>query len=69
MTNTPRQMLILQALGLPVPQYAHVALLLGMDGAPLSKRHGDTEPARFARARLFARAPFAIISCASVTLA
>ena len=41
LTNTPRQMLILQALGLPVPQYAHVALLLGMDGAPLSKRHGD----------------------------
>jgi glutamyl-tRNA synthetase len=40
MTNTPRQLLILQALGLPVPQYAHVALLLGMDGAPLSKRHG-----------------------------
>ncbi len=40
MTNTPRQLLILQALGLPTPQYAHVALLLGMDGAPLSKRHG-----------------------------
>lgn len=42
MTNTPRQILILQALALPIPQYAHVALLLGMDGAPLSKRHGDT---------------------------
>lgn len=42
MTNTPRQILILQALGLHIPQYAHVALLLGMDGAPLSKRHGDT---------------------------
>jgi glutamyl-tRNA synthetase len=41
LTNTPRQMLILQALGLRIPQYAHVALLLGMDGAPLSKRHGD----------------------------
>lgn len=40
MTNTPRQLLILQALGLPIPRYAHVALLLGMDGAPLSKRHG-----------------------------
>ncbi|MFO7304839.1 MAG: glutamate--tRNA ligase [Gammaproteobacteria bacterium] len=40
MTNTPRQMLILEALGLPVPRYGHVALLLGMDGAPLSKRHG-----------------------------
>ena len=42
MTNTPRQLLILQALKLPAPRYAHVALLLGMDGAPLSKRHGDT---------------------------
>jgi glutamyl-tRNA synthetase len=40
MTNTPRQILILEALGLPVPRYGHVALLLGMDGAPLSKRHG-----------------------------
>jgi glutamyl-tRNA synthetase len=40
MTNTPRQILILQAVGLPIPRYAHVALLLGMDGAPLSKRHG-----------------------------
>jgi len=40
MTNTPRQILLLQALGLPIPRYGHVALLLGMDGAPLSKRHG-----------------------------
>jgi glutamyl-tRNA synthetase len=39
-TNTPRQILLLKALGLPIPRYAHVALLLGMDGAPLSKRHG-----------------------------
>ncbi|MGH8175969.1 MAG: glutamate--tRNA ligase [Steroidobacter sp.] len=40
MTNTPRQLLILQALQLAIPQYAHVALLMGMDGVPLSKRHG-----------------------------
>jgi glutamyl-tRNA synthetase len=40
MTNTPRQILILNALQLSVPRYAHVALLMGMDGAPLSKRHG-----------------------------
>ena len=40
MTNTPRQILILNALQLTVPRYAHVALLMGMDGAPLSKRHG-----------------------------
>jgi glutamyl-tRNA synthetase len=42
MTNTPRQIMILQSLGLPIPRYAHVALLLGMDGVPLSKRHGAT---------------------------
>ncbi len=41
LTNTPRQMLILQALELPVPAYAHIALVVGADGAPLSKRHGS----------------------------
>jgi nondiscriminating glutamyl-tRNA synthetase len=41
LTNTPRQILLLQALGLPVPQYAHIALVVGADGAPLSKRTGS----------------------------
>lgn len=41
LTNTPRQILLLQALGLPVPQYAHIALVVGADGSPLSKRHGS----------------------------
>ncbi len=40
LSNTPRQILILQALQLPVPAYAHLPLLLGGDGQPLSKRHG-----------------------------
>lgn len=40
LTNTPRQILLLQALDLPVPEYAHIALVLGSDGAPLSKRTG-----------------------------
>jgi glutamyl-tRNA synthetase len=40
LTNTPRQLLILAALGLPAPAYGHVALIVGTDGAPLSKRHG-----------------------------
>lgn len=39
-TNTPRQILILEALGLPAPKYGHIALIVGADGAPLSKRHG-----------------------------
>jgi Glutamyl- and glutaminyl-tRNA synthetases len=40
LSNTPRQVLILQALDLPIPEYAHLPLLLGSDGQPLSKRHG-----------------------------
>jgi glutamyl-tRNA synthetase len=38
--NTPRQILIYQALGEPVPQYAHVPMILGQDRTRLSKRHG-----------------------------
>ncbi|WP_018954198.1 glutamate--tRNA ligase [Thioalkalivibrio sulfidiphilus] len=40
LANTPRQMLILEALGLPVPSYGHISLILGEDGGPLSKRLG-----------------------------
>ncbi len=38
--NTPRQINILKALGATPPQYAHVSMILGADGAKLSKRHG-----------------------------
>ena len=38
--NTPRQINILKALGATPPQYAHVSMILGSDGAKLSKRHG-----------------------------
>ncbi|QPG04731.1 glutamate--tRNA ligase [Salinimonas marina] len=38
--NTPRQINILEALGAPVPYYAHVSMILGDDGKKLSKRHG-----------------------------
>ncbi len=38
--NTPRQINILKALGATVPQYAHLSMILGDDGAKLSKRHG-----------------------------
>ncbi len=38
--NTPRQINILNALGAPVPTYAHVSMILGDDGKKLSKRHG-----------------------------
>ena len=38
--NTPRQINILKALAAPVPEYAHVPMILGDDGKRLSKRHG-----------------------------
>jgi glutamyl-tRNA synthetase len=38
--STPRQVLLARLLGLPVPAYAHVPLVLGPDGARLAKRHG-----------------------------
>jgi glutamyl-tRNA synthetase len=38
--NTPRQINLLRALGAPVPQYAHLSMILGDDGQKLSKRHG-----------------------------
>ena len=40
LSNTPRQILILQALGEEPPAYAHLPLLHGPDGKKLSKRHG-----------------------------
>jgi glutamyl-tRNA synthetase len=40
LANTPRQILLLESLGLRVPRYGHLPLLLGADGTPLSKREG-----------------------------
>jgi glutamyl-tRNA synthetase len=40
--NTPRQILLYQALGFAVPKFAHVPMILGADKARLSKRHGAT---------------------------
>src|SRR6266702_4246879 len=39
-SNTPKQINILRALGAELPEYAHVPMLNGGDGRPLSKRHG-----------------------------
>jgi glutamyl-tRNA synthetase len=39
--STPRQIWLARALGLVVPSYAHVPLVLGRDGRRLAKRHGD----------------------------
>jgi glutamyl-tRNA synthetase len=47
LTNTPRQLMVLDALAMRRPGYGHVGLLVGSDGAPLSKRHGSTSAHEF----------------------
>ncbi len=42
LSNTPRQILIYEALGFDVPTFAHLPMILGPDGKKLSKRHGAT---------------------------
>jgi len=46
-SNTPRQIRILEALGAPLPQYGHLANILGPDGRKLSKRHGANSVEEF----------------------
>lgn len=42
LSNTPRQILIYEALGFELPEFAHVSLILGSDRTKMSKRHGST---------------------------
>lgn len=42
LSNTPRQVIVYEALGAPVPTFAHISMILGADGKKLSKRHGAT---------------------------
>ncbi len=42
LNNTPRQILIYEALGYPIPEFGHVPMILGADKTRLSKRHGAT---------------------------
>lgn len=42
-SNTPKQILLYRALGFDVPEFGHAPLIVGMDGARLSKRHGATQ--------------------------
>lgn len=42
LSNTPRQILVFEALGYPIPTFAHLSMILGPDGKKLSKRHGAT---------------------------
>lgn len=47
LSNTPKQVALYEALGWPVPEFAHLSTILGSDGKRLSKRHGATSIANF----------------------
>jgi glutamyl-tRNA synthetase len=57
-SNTPKQIRILEALGAPVPAYAHLGSILGPDGRKLSKRHGAVSVAEFRHEGYYAPALF-----------
>ncbi|MDS1030394.1 glutamate--tRNA ligase [Bacillota bacterium LX-D] len=50
LSNTPRQVLIYNALGLKQPQFAHISLILGKDRSKMSKRHGSTSVVNYQEA-------------------
>jgi glutamyl-tRNA synthetase len=56
LSNTPKQILCYQALGYPVPVFAHVSMILGTDRSRLSKRHGATSVQAFRDAGILADA-------------
>jgi len=55
-SNTPKQIRVLEALGAPVPGYAHVGNIFGPDGKKLSKRHGAVSVEEFRRDGYYAPA-------------
>lgn len=42
LSNTPKQIMVYEAMGYPLPSFAHLSMILGADGKRLSKRHGAT---------------------------
>lgn len=49
LSNTPKQILFYEALGLEAPKFGHMPLIMGQDGAKLSKRHGGTAVEEYKR--------------------
>lgn len=58
-SNTPRQILLYQAMGFELPRFGHLPMILGPDGSRLSKRHGATSVEEF---RLRGYLPDALIN-------
>jgi len=50
LSSTPRQILLYRALGRDLPKFAHVPLVVGLDGRRLAKRHGESRIAQFREA-------------------
>jgi len=46
-SNTPKQIMLYEALGFPLPAFAHIPMITGRDGVRLSKRHGHTSVEEF----------------------
>lgn len=61
-SNTPKQILLYQAVGADVPRFAHVPLILGADKKRLSKRHGATSVTEYARQGYLPEAMFNFLS-------
>ena len=56
LSNTPRQIILQEALGFPTPQYAHMPLILAPDRSKLSKRHGAVSLAEYKKQGYLAEA-------------
>jgi glutamyl-tRNA synthetase len=56
LSNTPKQVLIYQALGVEPPEFAHVPMILGSDGKRLSKRHGAASVEQYREAGILPEA-------------
>jgi glutamyl-tRNA synthetase len=56
LSNTPKQILVYEALKAPVPRFAHLSMILGSDGKRLSKRHGATSVEAYRDAGYFPEA-------------
>ena len=57
-SSAPRHLLIYQALGWSPPRFVHLPMIMGADGAKLSKRHGDTSVLQFREAGFLSEAMF-----------
>jgi glutamyl-tRNA synthetase len=58
LSNTPRQILLYRALSMPLPNFAHLSMVMGKDNARLSKRHGATAVDQFHKNGILAPALF-----------